>query len=127
MSKSVPPPMPLSGALRSIFTRDALRLPPKEWRVLRESIGVLPDADEALIQDLRRKSMSCVYAERSRERRTFKLQAALAQARALQAQIKELEDENRTLRDRIRTLSSTQHPLTPPLLDTVPLLFLPDL
>lgn len=117
MNKSRPPPMP--GALRSIFTRDALRLPPKEWRALREKTGVLPDADEAVIQDLRRKSMSCVYAERSRERRTLKLQTALAQATALKAQVKELEDENRMLRDRIRDLSDMQHSINPPLFNAI--------
>ena len=65
----MPPPMCLPDALPAVFTRDALRLPAREWRKLRKQVGQLPDAAEAAVQELRRKSMSCVYAERSRERR----------------------------------------------------------
>ena len=104
---NVPPPMSLGKALKSIFTRDALRLPPHKWRALRKRIGVLPESDELKIQTLRKKNMSCVYAERSRERRAIRLQAALAQAAALQTQLKKLEEENKMLRNCIQDLQKT--------------------
>ena len=93
MNDALVPPTRMCG----VFTRDVLRLPSAEWRAIRARVGELPAADEALIVDLRRKSMACVYAERSCERRLLKLQA-------LEGEVLRLQEENAMLRALVRSL-----------------------
>ena len=91
---------PILGEVAStVFTRDVLRLPSSAWRRFRSehSWALTEPGDASAVDSLRRRSMACVYAERSRLRR----QQALLER---EARVHELERENALLRQQVAVL-----------------------
>ena len=96
----------LSPCVARVFTRDVLRLAAREWNAFREKQGTLSDSDEKILQALRRKSMACVYAERSRDKRRRELQESLERAQGFERMARELQAENAALRRRVEVLET---------------------
>lgn len=97
----------LSGKLATIFTRNALRSGPAEWRALHASAADLMTAeDDKLILELRRKAMSCVYAERARKKRMGKMKDVTGRVGELQKRNVHLENENTVLREELAVLKA---------------------
>ena len=97
----------LTGTLAATFTRNALRSGPSQWRALKASAAAgMTAEDDKLIQELRRKAMSCVYAERARKKRLGKLKDATGKVGHLDRRNKALEDENKELRRELAELKA---------------------
>lgn len=97
----------LTGTLATIFTRNALRSGPSEWRkILAGAASCMTTEDNKVIQELRRKAMSCVYAERARKKRLGKLKDVTGRVGKLDRRNKALEDENKKLRRELAELKA---------------------
>lgn len=81
-------------ALIRMFTKEALRAGPEEWRdVHRPRVKMLSSMEVDFISELRRSELSCVYAERQRQRKLSKMKSADDEIRALRIENKRLRDQ----------------------------------
>ena len=91
-------PFGLTGRLAQIITRQTLRCGPNEWRAVRAKLSDITAEEDQMIHELRRKAMSCVYAERSRKKRLGKLKDVTGRVGELDQRNRSLEAENLSLR-----------------------------
>ena len=95
--------------IASLFPRSVLRLNPADWKTYRQSVQGLSRQDEKVIQNLRRKELSCVYAERARQKRLHKLKDATGVIDSLQRKVSSLSEENTSLRQQLLDLQASVH------------------
>jgi len=99
----------LSGESRvqALFPRNVLRLSPADWKMYRQSVKGLSRNDEKVIQGLRRKELSCVYAERARQKRLHQLKDATGIIGSLKSKVASLSAENASLRKQLQQLKAS--------------------
>ncbi len=81
-----------------MIPREVLRSSPREFREYVGSLGL--SAEEARqASKLRRRALSCVYADRGREQKRKAHQKALGKVASLEEQVKRLEEQVERLKD----------------------------
>jgi len=66
----------LAAHVQLMFPKAALRSSPAEWKVFRSRVKGLSKDEQRMVATLRRKELSCVYAEKARQRRIKKMKSS---------------------------------------------------
>jgi len=93
--------------LLRMFTKEDLRSEPEEWKgVHRPRATQLSSLEADFISELRRSELSCVYAERQRQRKLSKIRNADNEIQALRKENTRYAFENKQLRDEIQAMKT---------------------
>lgn len=92
-------------AVLQLVPRDVLRGPRDEYR-RRKVAAQLSKAQKALLSKMRRRELSCVYANNARRDRNSKMEQTSQRLATLTQRNSHLEDENASLRDQLLLLQS---------------------
>lgn len=93
--------------LLRMFTKEELRSEPDQWKyVHRPRTRMLSSLEADFISELRRSELSCVYAERQRQRKLSKMKSANDEIQTLRKENTQFAIENKRLRDEVQALKA---------------------
>jgi len=103
-----PPPAPpkstkprsrakISPKIEAMFSKETLRCSADEWKTYRKKIRTLTKDEQQQVSSLRRKELSCVYAEKARQRRIRNLREGAEDNAKLKKKLVSLEQKYSSL------------------------------
>jgi hypothetical protein len=94
----------LKAYVQRLFPKDALRSSPSEWKLFRTKVKGLGKEEQKMVATLRRKELSCVYAEKARQRRIKTAKCTGEANQQLERELAASRDENSKLRAELAAL-----------------------
>jgi hypothetical protein len=94
----------LTARVQQMFPKMALRSSPCEWKVFRSRVKGLSKAEQKVVATLRRKELSCVYAEKARQRRIKNLRSTGEDNQKLKAMLDAKDNHIASLEKQLRDL-----------------------